>query len=319
MDTLLLTQQDVRRVADMDMAIGACEHAFAAHGRGETKMPPKVYLALEHHEGDFRAMPAYMEGAAGVKWVNSHPENPHRHNLPAVMGLYILSDPATALPLAIMDATLLTSLRTGAAAGVASKYLAKPSPATVGFIGCGVQARYLLDAHRAVYGDGFRVLAADVSRDAAERFADGAGGRAVSMEEAAAADVLCTTTPSRTPLVQRAWVRDGAHINAMGADAPGKQELDPRILRDGRLFVDDVPQASESGEVNVPLHRGEISADDIAGSLGEVVAGRLTGRRSPDEITVFDSTGMALQDVAMARRIYEAARDQGVGTTTRFF
>jgi alanine dehydrogenase len=318
MDTLLLTQRDIERLATVDMAVAACEHTFACHGRGETVMPPKVYLELAHHEGDFRAMPAYLEGSAGVKWVNSHPENPHRHNLPAVMALFILSDPATALPIAVMDATLLTSMRTGAAAAVASKHLANPSPRTVSFIGCGAQARHVLDAHRAVFGEGFTVLAADVSRRAAEEFADRADGRAVAIEEAAEADVVCTATPSKAPLVRRAWIRPGTHINAMGADAHGKQELDPQILRDARLFLDDMEQACGSGEVNVPLAKGELSRDDITGTLGQVVAGRLGGRRTPEDITVFDSTGLAVQDVALARRIYEAARDQGVGQSITF-
>ncbi|MFW5924773.1 MAG: ornithine cyclodeaminase family protein [Myxococcota bacterium] len=318
MDTLLLTQHDVRRAISMDLAITAVEKAFDAHGRGEALMPSKVYLNLAHHAGDFRAMPAYLDGAAGVKWVASHPENPHRHNLPAVVGLYILSDPATALPLAVMDANLLTSYRTGAAAAVASKHLARPEPKTVAFVGCGVQARHLLEAHRRVFGDGFEALMADVSRDAAERFAEEAGGRALSIEDASAADIVCTATPSRAPLIRRPWLREGAHINAMGADAPGKQELDPQILRDARLFVDDMEQATESGEVNVPLHAGEITREHIAGTLGTVIASYATGRQNDGQITVFDSTGLAVQDVALARRIFEAARDQGAGTPIQF-
>src|SRR5512144_1047045 len=128
MPTRILTRGDVARLCTMEMALDAVEVAFAAHGRGETRMPVKVYLPLPEHAGDFRAMPAYFSGAAGVKWVNSHPQNPARHKLPAVMGVYILSDPATARPLAIMDATLLTAFRTGAAAGVATKHLYPGAP-----------------------------------------------------------------------------------------------------------------------------------------------------------------------------------------------
>ncbi|MFW5920710.1 MAG: ornithine cyclodeaminase family protein [Polyangiales bacterium] len=314
MQTLLLTQAQVRSVLQMSRALPAVEQAFAAHGRGESKMPAKVYLALEHHDGDFRAMPAYLGGSAGVKWVSSHPNNPSTHGLPAVMGLYILSDPSTALPLAVMDATLLTAIRTGAAAGVAAKHLATEGASTVSFIGCGVQARHLLEAHRVALGDGFDALMADVSRDAAERFAQQAGGRAVSIEEAAGADVVCTATPSRKPLVKREWIRDGALINAMGADAPGKQELDPQILLDARVVIDDWEQATESGEVNVPLHVGTLTRGGIVGTIGEVVAGRVKGRESDDDIVVFDSTGLAIQDVALARVVYEAARNQGTGT-----
>jgi ornithine cyclodeaminase/alanine dehydrogenase len=311
--TLLLSRPDVAALLTMEATLAAVEAAFLAHGRSEAHMPPKVYLGLEAFEGDLRAMPAYVAGAAGVKWVNSHPHNPERYGLPAVMGLYILSDPATAFPLAIMDATLLTAMRTGAAAAIASKHLGRPGARTLGLIGCGVQARYLLDAHRAALGGELEVLAADVSVEASERFARESGARAVSIEEAAGCDLVCTATPCRAPVVSRAWVRDGAHLNAMGADAPGKQELDPAILRDARVVIDDWAQATESGEVNVPLHDGTLSRDAIHGTLGEVIAGRRPGREGA-AITVFDSTGLAVQDAAVAQVIYAAARAQGAGT-----
>ncbi len=319
METLLLTQGDLHRVLSLNDVLRAVEQAFAAHGRGEAVMPPKVYLELAHHEGDFRAMPAYLRGAAGVKWVNSHPNNPTAHRLPTVMGLYVLSDPATALPLAVMDATLLTAVRTGAAAAVATKYLARRGARSIGFVGCGVQARWALRAHREVFGDGMQVLAADISRQAAERLVGELGGEAVSLEAAAEADVVIVATPSRRPVVRRQWVRPGAHLNALGADAPGKQELEPALLRDGRLFVDDRYQAFESGEVNVPLREGSLRREQVAGTLGEVIAGRVDGRTDEAQITIFDSTGLAVQDVAVARALYEAARDAGVGQRIDFF
>lgn len=315
MDTLLLTQRDVRGVLTMDRAVPAVEHAFAAHGRGETAMPAKVYLALPHHDGDFRAMPAYLEGSAGVKWVNAHPTNPARYGLPAVMGVYVLNDPVTAVPLAIMDATWMTAVRTGAAAAVASKHLARPDAETIGLIGCGVQARHILEAHRAVFGQQLEAWTADLSREAAERLAHEAGGRATSIEGAATADIVCTATPSHKPIVRREWVRHGVHVDAMGADAEGKQELEPRILTDSRLFVDDWEQASHSGEINVPLREGRLERHQVTGTLGEVVSGRMAGRTSEVSLTVFDSTGLAIQDAALARVIYEAARDAGVGRT----
>ncbi len=152
--TIVLTQADVRSLAEMASAVTAIEGAFAAHGRNETQMPVKVYLDLPQFDGDFRAMPAYFGDSAGVKWVNAHPRNPERHGLPSVLGMYILSDPATALPLAVMDATLLTAIRTGAAAAVASKYLARPDSRSVGFVGSGVQAGTLLSALRVVFDRG---------------------------------------------------------------------------------------------------------------------------------------------------------------------
>lgn len=316
MDTLILTQSDIAELISMDAVVGAVENAFAAYGRGEAQMPAKVYLSLEEHNGDFRAMPAYLDGSAGVKWVNSHPDNPHEHDLPAVMGMYILSDPANAYPLAVMDATLLTALRTGAAGGVASKHLAVSAPRTIGFIGCGVQSRHLLDAHRVVYS-GFELRMADANTAAAEAFAAEAGGKVSSVEDAAACDIVCTTTPVRSPIVQRAWIGAGTHINAMGADGPGKQELDPAILTAAKLVIDDAHQAHHSGEINVPLGSGALSVDDIYGTLGDIVAGKLPGRTG-DEITVFDSTGLAIQDVAVARVIYELAREKNAGQRVSF-
>lgn len=312
MNTLILTQTDVRALITMEPVVEAVESAFLAHGQGQVQMPSKVYIDLPELNGDFRAMPAHMAGAAGVKWVNSHPSNPKNHQLPSVMGVYILSEPATAMPLAIMDATWLTALRTGAAGAVASKYLAVQTPRTLGFIGCGVQSRVLLDAHRVVYGDALELRMADVDDKAAQAFADEAGGRVTSIERASACDIVCTSTPSRTPVVQRAWIKIGAHINAMGADAEGKQELASELLTHSKVVIDDREQAFHSGEVNVPLHNGVLRAEQIHGTLGEVMAGVKAGRIG-DEITIFDSTGLAVQDVAVARVIHELARQKGVG------
>ncbi len=295
----------------MELAIPAVEQAFAAHGRGEALMPPKLYLPLEKHGGDFRAMPSALGDVAGVKWVNMHPENPKRYMLPSVMGVYILSDPETAFPLSVMDGTRLTSFRTGAAAAVASKYLAVKKPATIGFIGCGVQARAMHAAHRVLF-DGFRTIVADASAEAAEKFARDAGGFVGSMDQAGSCDIICTSTPSREPIVHRSYLGISTHLNAMGADAPGKQELDPRILAEATVVVDDFAQACESGEVNVALHSGAYRREQIFGTLGEIVSGKKPGRVGM-EITVFDSTGLAIQDLALARVVFEEARKRGIG------
>ena len=311
MRTLVLTRKDVEDIATLELAVDAVERAFAAFGRGEGSMPPKVYLPIDDHQGDFRAMPARLGDSAGIKWVNVHRRNRRDYGLPTVTGVYVLSDPANAFPLAIMDGTLLTALRTGAAGAVTSKYLASSQPSTISFIGAGVQARTLHDAHRVVYQD-FQPLAHDRNDDTAKRFADQVGARVGSLEEAAGADIVCTATPSRAPFVLARWVRPGAHINAMGADAPGKRELSIETLKGAAVYVDDIHQATASGEINVPLAEGDFTLDDIAGTLGEVVAGVLP--RPPAAVTtVFDSTGLAVQDVSLARAIYDAARSPGVG------
>jgi ornithine cyclodeaminase/alanine dehydrogenase len=316
MQTLILTQSEVRSALTMEAAVEAVEEAFAAHARGETLMPAKVYLDLAKYDGDFRAMPSYAPGSAGVKWVNSHPRNPERHGLPTVLGMYILSDPATARPLAVMDATWLTAARTGAAAGVASKYLARADSKRVGFIGCGVQAHTALAALRVVFAD-LEILAHDSRTEVAETFAAQVGGTAATAPEACGCDIVCTATPSRSPVVARAWVQAGTHINALGADGPGKQELDGAILRDARVVIDDPHQAEGGGEINVPLARGEIDISDIHANLGEIVNGSRPGREA-DEITVFDSTGLAIQDVAVARIVYDEAERRGLGRKIDF-
>ena len=315
--SLILTQSDIRSVAKMSAVVPVIDAAFEAHGRGDTQMPVKVYLDLPEYHGDFRAMPAYMDGSAGVKWVNSHPRNPETYNLPSVLGMYILSDPATAVPLAVMDATLLTALRTGAAASVAAKHLARPDARSVGFVGCGVQARTILDALRVVFDD-LQVVTADRSADAAATFAAEVGGSVGNLSSAVACDIVCTATPSHRPIVRHEWVRPGAHINAMGADAHGKQELESSLLMTAKVVIDDWQQACASGEVNVPLSDGSLTRDDIHGSLGDVVSGAVPGRETDDEITVFDSTGLAVQDVALARLVYEQAREAGVGLEVDF-
>ena len=311
MKTLILTRAEVEQVTTMGLAVAAVERAFAGFGRGEASMPPKVYLPIDDHDGDFRAMPARLGNSAGIKWVNVHAKNRERHGLPTVMAVYILNDPATAYPLCVMDGTLLTALRTGAAGAVASKYLANDAPKTIGFIGCGAQAYTLHGAHKVVFG-AFEALAHDRNSSTAQRFADEVGARAVSLEEAAGADIVCTATPSRTPFLQARWIRPGAHINAIGADAPGKRELSTETLVGAAVYIDDIHQAAGSGEINVPLANGDFTLDDVAGTLGEVVAGALP---KPDShtTTVFDSTGLAVQDVSLARAIYDAARSQSIG------
>jgi ornithine cyclodeaminase/alanine dehydrogenase len=311
MKTLLLTRNEVEPIATMKLAVEAVEEAFAVFGRGEADMPPKVYLSIEDHDGDFRAMPSRLGDSAGIKWVNVHPHNEERYGLPSVMGVYVLNDPTNAFPLAIMDGTSLTALRTGAAAGVASKYLYEGTPTTLGLIGCGVQAHTLLGAHEVVFGK-LEVLAYDLDPDTASTFACAVGGRSVSLEDAAGADVVCTATPARIPFLEGDWVRPGAHVNAMGADAPGKQEVAVELLRRAAIYIDDVHQATGSGEINVPLASGELALEDLAGTLGEVVAGSLP-KPTSDVTTLFDSTGLAVQDVALARAIYDEARARGVG------
>ena len=322
--TLILSQKDVARVADVKSAIRAVEEAFYEYGLGRARMPPKIYLDIPEFAGDFRAMPSYVRKfkLCTLKWVNAHPQNA-RFNLPAVMAVLIVSDPVTGFPLAIMDGTLVTSLRTGAGGAVAAKYLARRNSSVVAFVGCGVQARAQLAALREV----FRIKEARVwghQKTLAARFIRAMRKPGEAMTVAAniqecveGADIVVTTTPSRKPIIQSQWIKDGTHINAIGADAPGKEELDPRILKRARVVVDDPEQASHSGEINVPVAKGLFKLKDIPATLGEIVAGKKKGRTGPGQVTVFDSTGLAIQDTAVASLIYKAAVKKKLGQWMR--
>lgn len=291
---------DTEKSIDLKEVNQAIEAAFADHGRGLVQMPPKVYVTLP--QGDFRTMPAYLPSLslAGVKIVNVHPGNPAQ-GLPTVMALTAILDIATGAPVAILNATKLTDMRTGASGAVAAKYLSSKKEIVLGLIGTGRQAEAQ-----------FRAISRELeiseircwSRNSlhAEKFAlaiTDYDARSHPVEKACDCDILVTTTPSRAPVVMSEWVQEGTHINAIGADAPGKQELDPILLKRGMVFVDDMSQAVHSGEVNVPISQGVFNPEEIAGTLGEVVIG-MKQRGRTDQITIFDSTGLAIQDLAIA-------------------
>lgn len=298
---------------DLSRLNRAVEEAFAEHARGRVQMPPKVYVTLPH--GDFRTMPAYIPslGIAGVKIVNVNPVNPSR-GIPTVMALTVILDIETGAPRAVLNATGLTDLRTGAAGAVAATHLSPRRSVRLGLVGSGRQAKAQVQAIEKEL-EVLEVLVWSRSEKNAthlcSQFAQ-LDCRTASLQTVCECDLLVTTTPSREPLVHDEWICDGTHINAMGADAPGKQELDPRILSRARVFVDDPVQAAHSGEVNVPIAKGLFTMDMIAGTIGQVVVGE-KGRMNPDEVTVFDSTGLAIQDLAIAAIALES--DEGIELT----
>jgi alanine dehydrogenase len=319
---LLLSRKDVEELVSMREVIEAVEEAFRAKGLGKVQMPPKSYIYFDRFQGDFRVMPAYLEdmGAAGVKIVNVHPKNPQEHGLPTVMATILLLDPKTGAPLAIMDGTWVTNMRTGAGGAVAAKYLARKDSHVIAMVGAGVQARTQLTALSEVL-DIDEVRVSDVVKGKAKKYAEEMGKQlGIEIEPMAdvgktikGADIVVTVTTARGPIVMDEWISDGMHINAIGADAPGKQELDPNILKRAKIVVDDLKQALHSGEVNVPLSEGIIARGDIYAELGEVITGKKPGRASRDEITIFDSTGLAIQDIATDWKVYQKAKKMGKG------
>jgi alanine dehydrogenase len=310
MPTLLLDRNAIKTLIKMSDVIHVVEEAFRICGEGRGKMPAKTYLSLEH--GDFRAMPAALPGCAGMKWVNVHPQNPSL-GLPSIMAILVYNDPETGYPLAIMDATEITAYRTGAAAAVASKYLARPDSHTIGVIGAGFQAHTQILAHAEIINP-ISINAFDVSKAAVDRLVCSFpqfSVRNCSIQETAASDIVCTLTPSRSPIIKKEWIIAGTHINAVGADATGKQELDPSLLKEAIVVVDDLKQASTSGEINVPIKKRIYSMREVYGTLAELIVGKKRGRTDNRAITVFDSTGIAVEDIAVAKLLFEKAQQAG--------
>ena len=310
MSTLILPRKDIKGLLNMSSVIEVVEEAFAAYAIGKAKMPPKSYLVVG--SGDFRAMPASLPGAVGLKWVSVHPQN-QSLGLPTVMAILIYNDPATGYPLAIMDATEITAYRTGAAAAVASKYLARKDSKTLGLIGAGRQAHTQLMAHTELFHFE-EVRAYDRSSAAVRRLIEAFPRfpiRETSLMEAAGADIVCTVTPAREPVLMKSHVIPGTHINAVGADAEGKEELEPSILKQAIVVVDDLAQAREAGEINVPVRKGLFRVEEVYATLAQVVSGQKPLQRDKRDVTVFDSTGVAIEDIAVAKHIYDKAKEAG--------
>lgn len=321
MQTQLFDGEQVQDYSPMSSLVPAVEEAFVAYETDNVVMPPKSYVDLPAYNGDFRSMPAYMSAAdwdaAGVKWVNVHPDNPTDHDLPTVMGTMIYSDPETGFPLAIMDGAELTMRRTGAAAAVATDHLAIENATSMGIIGAGVQSYAQLEAIAAIRPIE-TVVVSDLDDARIRRFVntfeDEFKVQSGSIEEAAACDILSTVTPVEDPIVTASDLGERTHVNAMGADAAGKHELADEMLRTAKLVIDDYEQCTHSGEINVPWNDGILGDDDIYSELGAIVAGENPGRTPEDGVTVFDSTGLAIQDIAAAHVVYTAASQSETDT-----
>jgi alanine dehydrogenase len=285
----------VREAVSPERALEAVRDAFVAYARGEWTMPPKVYVPA-YPEGDFRAMPALGAGHALLKWVTSFPGNPAQ-GLPTVTGLVLLSDATNGTPKAVLDAGAVTSLRTGAAAVLAAEILGRADAETAAVIGAGVNGEATA---RTFIARGRRVQLWDLDRTRADSVAERIGAEvAPGRDEALAADLLVTVTPGKNILLEEGSLRPGQHASLMGADGPGKAEIAVEELARVHVFCDDWEQASHNGELVHALEAGRLGREDVT-ELGAVLAGDAEGRRSEDEATVFDSTGLAIQDLAIA-------------------
>ncbi|MBA3300615.1 MAG: ornithine cyclodeaminase family protein [Thermoleophilaceae bacterium] len=279
-------------------AIESVRDGFVRHAHGEWEMPPKVYLDASP-AGDFRAMPAKGGGLAILKWVSSFPGNPAK-GLPVVMGAILVSSSEDARPLALIDVRAVTALRTGAVAAVAAQELARDDAASAGLIGCGLHGSWAARCLAAAeYGPG---ICFDPDPDAAGRLAGELGWEAGALEDALACDVVTCVTPGHEPVITPGDVRPGIHFNMLGADAPGKAEADPRAVAGCRLFCDEWAQASHGGELSGAVAAGLVTRDQVT-DLGAVLTGDAGGRAGPQETTMFDSTGLAIQDLALCHAV----------------
>jgi alanine dehydrogenase len=307
----VLTGREVRQAVSPAEAVEAVREAFIAHARGDWRMPSKVYVT-NYPAGDFRAMPAIGGGHALLKWVTSFPGNPAK-GLPTVSGLVLVSDAEDGRLLALLDAGAVTALRTGAAAVLAAETLGRSDAQTAAVVGAGVNGRAVAETFLArgravslwdIDADHARTAAADLGADVAP-----------SLEAALAADLVVTVTPGHEVLLAEGSLQPGQHVSLMGADGPGKAEAAVGELVRARLFCDEWDQASHSGDIARGAESGAITRSDLT-QLGDVLTGTTTGRQSHEEITIFDSTGLAIQDLAIAVAALTRADELATQTLT---
>jgi alanine dehydrogenase len=299
----------IEQAVPTDIAVEVVCGAFLAHYRGAWKMPPKVYVT-NYPAGDFRAMPALGGGHALLKWINSFPGNPER-GLPTVSGVVLLSNAETGELEAVLDAAAVTSRRTGAAAVLAAETLGRRGARTAAVIGAGINGSA---AARMLVERGHVVTIWDVDQARAARAAEELGASlGASLEEALGADLLVTVTPGRTVLLTDGSLAPGQHVSLMGADGPGKAEISATELARTRIFCDDWEQASHGGELAQVVGAGLIGRGDVE-LIGAVLAGEAEGRRDEAEITTFDSTGLAIQDLAIAIACFEQSTELDLPT-----
>ena len=318
---LILTRTDVASSLDLPDCILAVEDAFRQHGLG-TAVAPAV-LGVHVHDGGFHIKAAGMHhpyALFATKINGNFTDNPKRYGLPTIQGVIVLCDLTTGTPLAVLDSIEITIQRTAAATAVAAKYLAPQDARVVTIVGCGVQGRAQLRSVACVRSIS-EVYAYDVDAEAVHRFVRemspliGVEVRvATNLRDALqASDIAITCTTAREPIVHQGDLRPGTFLAAVGADNPGKQEIDPTLLASATVVADVLDQALSMGDVHHAVDAGVMTRADVYGELGEIVCGRKPGRRTADEIIVFDSTGMALQDVAASALVYQRALDLGAG------
>ena len=321
--TLMLTRRDVAALLSIEECTEAVEHVFRLYGEGKTQAPG--VLGVHARDGRFhiKAGVLQLDRPYFAAKINANfPHNPKTLGLPTIQGVIVLSDADNGYPLAVMDSSEITAQRTAGATAVAAKYLARPESKTLTICGCGIQGRVSLRALRQLFPIE-KVFAYDVDSNRCEKFANdlsaelGMAIKAVDQLDDAVlqSDICITCTPSRQFYLKREHIGAGTFVAAVGADDEHKQELDPTLLAESKVVADLVEQCATIGELHHALDRKVMTRAQVHAELGEVVAGTKPGRTSTDEIIVFDSTGIALQDVVTSALVFEKAKQCGAGTT----
>lgn len=306
----------------MSDAIKAVETAYKAFAEGRVQMPPVQHLHIEKYRGEVDIKPGFVEDFSliGTKIASGYYDNP-KLGLPSGVAVIVLMDLETSLPLAVLDGTYITAVRTGAAGAVAASVLARIESKRVGMIGSGTQGRMQVLGLNELFSLE-QVKVWDIDENGREKYAVemrerlGIDVQAVDTVKSAIndADIVVTATPSRKTLVMSEWIQEGVHINAIGADGPGKQEWDPKIMkRVTKIIVDSLSQCRVIGEIQHALSQGLIQENDVHAEIGEVLLGKKTGRETDEEITLFDSTGLSAQDIAASHIVYTLAKQKGLG------
>lgn len=320
--TLILTAKDLSSVLTPQDCLTSVERAFRSYGEGRAAAPTS--LGLHAASGTFHVKAAIADIFA-AKINANFPENPRRHGLPTIQGVIVLMDTDRGTPLAILDSALITTLRTAAATAVAANYLARDDASTVTVAGCGTQGRASLEALLLVRPIR-EAYAYDLDPTTAERFAIDMRGNlgidvhAVTTLDGAVAQsaIVVTCTTAHAAILDAHHLHPGLFIAAVGADNPNKQELTPALLRESRVVADILEQAATMGDLHHALEAGVLTRDDVHGELADVICGRIPSRRTDEEIFVFDSTGTALQDVAVSSLAYSRALERGAGVEVAF-
>ena len=326
---LLLDRQTIQGLLDMDRMIEILEQAFGELGSGSAVMPQRTAVPDPDVNGWYAFMPAQLKsmGALGVKSVTVYKDNPSTHSLPATLATIVLMDDKTGRTIAVMDGGYITAMRTGAVTGLATKYLARTDATVAGVMGAGVQARTQLwgmasgaDLERALV---FSLDAPDAQRAFAE---DASALIGIPVETAASGeelvrsvDILSLATTATTPIINGDWIQPGLHINGIGSHAVGVRELDTKTVVNSKIICDQVDAClAEAGDIQIPIEEGALDPADIYGEIGELITGAKAGRESDQEVTLFKSVGLSIQDISAAHYVYQQAIEAGVGTEFAF-